>query len=182
MFFFLWLNNSCIKMVTHIHMHKRTHATSWACFIPLIISLLPSVHSPHGHPLWCVECCQAARLSVTPRAAFSTTLSLSLSPSLSHTLVLSHTLYIQSTQSHTFTHTLSLSLSLTHTHTHTHTETPLLPSLHGGNQKVSWLRAGITQMHLIEESTMDRAKTTAALTFHVLTSHPSDFVSQRKLY
>ena len=72
---------------------------------------------------------------------------------------------------------------VSHTHSHTHTETPLLPSLHGANQKATGRRAGIRQMHLREETTRDRAKTAAALTFHVLESRPSDnTVSRQKLY
>lgn len=92
-----------------------------------------------------------------------------LSLSLCHTIA--H--YMQSSRSHAFTHTHTFFVS----HAHTQNETPSLPSLHGANQKVSWLRAGIRQSHR-----GDRAKTTAALTFCVLIGHPSDnFVSQRKL-
>lgn len=93
--------------------------------------------------------------------------SLSLSPSATQ----SHTLY-------TCTHSHFNTLSYTHTIIRHHG----CPLCMVPNRKVSWLRAGIKQTHLIEEATRDRAKTAAALTFHVRASHASDnSVHQQKL-
>lgn len=61
-------------------------------------------------------------------------------------------------------------------------KTPWLSSLHGANQKVSWLRAGIRQMHLIEETTRDRAKTTEVLTFHVFTSQVTTLLAKTNFF
>lgn len=114
------LNNSCVKGI-HTHIHMRTHQLL-SVFNSLHISLRLSVHSPYGHcDVWSVA--KLPALCDTQGGLFH------------RSLCLCHT---QST--------FSLRSRM---HSPPHTETPLLLSLHGGgNQKVSWLRAGIRQIHL----------------------------------
>lgn len=102
----------------------RTHTT---------LSHISHISCPWGHPLWRVECCQAARPSVTPGAAFSTSLALT-----SHTHLLFHTHFIFSNLTYSPTSKRSHFLSLSHTQTH---------SRHLGWGQLA--EGGIRQMHCL---------------------------------
>lgn len=144
----------------------------------------PPVHKPCGDPLWRVERCQAASPMQHLRQPFS-----ALENCHTHTfalllIVMCHLFNLMCSLTGRHSHSsLSLSLFVCVCHMHTHHRDTLSAPVHGGNQKVSWLRAGIKQMHLIEQTPRDGAKTTAVLTFHVLTDHPSDnSLRQKKFY
>lgn len=99
----------------------RTHQLL-SVFNSLHISLRLSVHSPYGHcDVWSVA--KLLALCDTQGGLFHRSLRLC--------------------------HTQSTFSLLSRVRSPPHSETPLLLCLHGGgNQKVSWLRAGIRQIHL----------------------------------